>query len=364
MLARLFNGALLMAAAGLAASLSVGAKAGELKLGDSAPTLKVSKFVKGDPVTKFQHGKIYVVEFWATWCGPCRTSIPHLTEMAKKYKSVQFVGVSVWENKQADVAPFVKEMGDKMGYTVAMDDVPAGKTGNEGYMAENWMSAAHQDGIPTAFVIDKDTKVAWIGHPMGIDEPLGKIVAGSWDIKAESAKFAKEQANQKKLMALNEKIGKSLQSKDFTAALATVNDAIAEDPSLEEAAGLFKWAMLKQLDRTADANTYLGRLVDTVFKDNAMQLNQVAWSIVDPDSPKKPAEAEAKVALRAAIRADELTKSKDAAIGDTLAAAYHAAGDNAKAIATQEHVLALAKGTELEKDASLKAHLDLYKKSK
>src|SRR5579872_1075039 len=181
MLARLFNGALLMAAAGLAASLSVGAKAGELKLGDSAPTLKVSKFVKGDPVTKFQHGKIYVVEFWATWCGPCRTSIPHLTEMAKKYKSVQFVGVSVWENKQADVAPFVKEMGDKMGYTVAMDDVPAGKTGNEGYMAENWMSAAHQDGIPTAFVIDKDTKVAWIGHPMGIDEPLGKIVAGSWD---------------------------------------------------------------------------------------------------------------------------------------------------------------------------------------
>jgi len=355
---------LLIAALLLSVSLSQQGKAGELKVGDPAPTLKVSKFVKGTPVTAFKPGKLYVVEFWATWCGPCRASIPHLTEMAKKYKDVQFVGVSVWETKPADVEPFVKEMGDKMSYNVAMDDVPEGKKGNDGFMATNWMTAANQDGIPTAFVINKESKIAWIGHPMTIDEPLGKIVAGNWDLKAEAERSAKEMAGKKKMAELNRKIGQALKDKDYNAALTTANDAIAEDSAMEPMLGTFKLAMLKQLGRNEDAHTYLVRLLDEVLKDNAMGLNQTIWPIVDPDAKTKPSADDAKVALKAAIRADELMKSKDPAIADTLAAAYHAAGDDAKAIETQERALKLAKGTEFEKDPSLKQHLDLYKKGK
>ncbi len=59
------------------------ASAQTLGLGDPAPALAVKEFVKGAPVTAFQKGNVYVVEFWATWCGPCRTSIPHLTELQK-----------------------------------------------------------------------------------------------------------------------------------------------------------------------------------------------------------------------------------------------------------------------------------------
>jgi thiol-disulfide isomerase/thioredoxin len=355
---------LVIAALLLSVSLLQRARAGELKVGDLAPTLRVSKFVKGTPVTKFKPGKLYVVEFWATWCGPCRASIPHLTEMAKKYKDVQFVGVSVWETKPADVEPFVKEMGDKMNYTVAMDEVPAGKKGDDGFMAANWMTAANQDGIPTAFVINKESRVAWIGHPMTIDEPLGKIVAGKWDIKVEAEKSTKENAGKKKMAELNQKIGQALQNKDFNAALSTANDAIAEDPAMEQMLGPFKWSMLKQLGRTDDARAYFVRLLDDVFKDNPMGINQLIWPLVDPDAKTKPSAEEAKICLKAAIHADELTKSKDAAIADTLGAAYYAAGDSAKAVETQERALQLAKGTPLEKDASLKQHLDLYKKGK
>ena len=168
----------LVAAAALMVSVSLRVSAAPLGLGDAAPKIEVKEFVKGEPVKEFKKGQIYVVEFWATWCGPCRVSIPHLTALAKKHKDITFIGVSAFEQDASLVKPFVAKMGDKMDYHVAMDDVPAGGPGQSGKMAQNWMEAAKQNGIPTAFVIDKDTKIVWIGHPMEMEKPLDLIEAG------------------------------------------------------------------------------------------------------------------------------------------------------------------------------------------
>ncbi|MCX6345732.1 MAG: TlpA disulfide reductase family protein, partial [Armatimonadetes bacterium] len=92
-------GALLMAVGVANAAEAVTPTPAKLEVGSVPPPLKVFKWVKGKPVTKFEKGKIYVVEFWATWCPPCRTSIPHVTELAKKYAGkITFIGVSIWDS--------------------------------------------------------------------------------------------------------------------------------------------------------------------------------------------------------------------------------------------------------------------------
>lgn len=146
------------------------------KIGDPAKDLHISEWVKGDAVSVTDKQNIYVVEFWATWCGPCKASIPHLTELRKKYadKQVFFVGVS---SEDADtVKPFVKEMGDSMDYHVAVDK------GNKTY--EDYMLAFGEEGIPTAFVINKDGKIVWHGHPMdGLESTLDSILDGSFNLQ-------------------------------------------------------------------------------------------------------------------------------------------------------------------------------------
>src|SRR5262249_43665797 len=138
--------------------------ADSLKVGDRAPALEVSEFVKGDPVARLERGKIYVIEFWATWCGPCRTIIPHLTKLQQQHKEVILIGVSAYERNPKGVKAFVDKMGDTMAYRVALDAVPEGGDPRDGRMARAWMAAAEQWFVPRAFIVNADGKVAWIGH--------------------------------------------------------------------------------------------------------------------------------------------------------------------------------------------------------
>jgi len=148
-----------------------------LKVGDPAPKLQTGKWVQGDPVTEFQKGKAYLVEFWATWCPPCRTSIPHLNEIQNRFKDkgLIVIGQNVSERNDSGVAPFVKKMGAKMTYRVALDDKSQDK---DGKMAKTWMEVAGRDSIPTAFLVDANGNIAWIGHPMALkDSVIEKALA-------------------------------------------------------------------------------------------------------------------------------------------------------------------------------------------
>lgn len=116
------------------------------KPGQTASSLDGVEWVKGAPV-QFVKDQVYVVEFWATWCPPCRDSIPHLTELQKNYKDkkVTFIGITN-ERDSAMVKKFVDDLGDKMDYTVAIDADRA--------VSDHYMKAFGARGIPHAFIVN------------------------------------------------------------------------------------------------------------------------------------------------------------------------------------------------------------------
>jgi len=155
-------------------------------LGDEAAPLVIKEWVKGDPVS-ITPGTTYIIEFWATWCGPCKRSIPHISEVQKNYadKGVVVIGITDEEDLEK-VKAFVTEMGDDMAYTVAMDD--AGQT-NTAYMKAFGVS-----GIPHAFIVDKHGVVCWNGHPMDrMEAVLDQVLAGTFDV-AKRREVAKAEA--------------------------------------------------------------------------------------------------------------------------------------------------------------------------
>jgi thiol-disulfide isomerase/thioredoxin len=149
-------------------------QAAKLAVGDEAPGLNIDTWVKGGEVS-IETGKVYVIEFWATWCAPCRKSIPHLTELQKKYGRDKLVVVGISTEASDIVEPFVTQQGDRMDYTVATDRRNATNRA--------WMKAAGLSGIPAVFVVDQQGRIAYIGSPLeeAFDAAIASVMSGRYD---------------------------------------------------------------------------------------------------------------------------------------------------------------------------------------
>ncbi len=194
-----------------------------LKMGDPAPEFKVTQWFKGEPVTVDDKGT-FIIECWATWCGPCIAAFPHLSEIAKANEGkISVIGVNVWERKSMDeVKAFVETQGDKMSYHVAED--------GDKVITDKWLKAAGRNGIPCAFVVDKG-KVAWIGHPAALDQKLlDSIIDGSFDLAAFKKAEEQQEAAGK---YFGENVVPFLQKKDNTGAIEALEKMKKEFPSEE-----------------------------------------------------------------------------------------------------------------------------------
>ena len=147
-----------------------------LKAGDPAPDVSVKDLSDHDVKLSDYKGKVVLVNFWATWCDPCRMEIPWLIELQNKYSAKGFtvLGVAMDEEGKPVVAPFVaKERYDVAGQKLPMNYpiVVGGEAAAEKF--------GGLLGYPTSVLISRDGKQ--IKRVTGVinQEEMSKLIEGA-----------------------------------------------------------------------------------------------------------------------------------------------------------------------------------------
>lgn len=301
-----------------------------LKIGDKAPPLVVGEWVKGEPVKEFEKDKIYVLDFWASWCEPCVASIPELSKLQldNAKHSVVVIGVNVMEAEETDVAAFVKKQGKKMSYRVATDDL---NKSEDGRMVDTWLTPAGQEYMPTVFIVNQEGLIAWIGHPSELPEVLAKVVEKKWDLAKAKEDFVNRAKRAKELYALQEKLHSAIEEKRVDDALKVVDEMLKLEPAAATKAGLTKFLLLLRMDEYEKAYAMNDELFK-LYNNDSETLNEISWTIMDDEDIAK---RDYPMSMKFALRANEVAKGEDPAILDTLARAHHDKGELDKAIELQ-----------------------------
>lgn len=223
-----------------------------LHIGDPTPPFKVKTWIKGKPITEFKKGKVYVIDFWATWCGGCIASFPHISAIAEKYKDkVQFISVDsyedvVEENKGKDpailAADFLKTpRGQKLKLDVAVD-------GETNEMFATWIKTLRRGGFPTTFVIDQEGKIAWVDVNLDhLDWVLKQVLAKKWDLnKAAEVMKRKDAAEDMMIDIFRSK--QTDKTKEYQALLSFTENFEKQFPDRKDAVAFYKFMALVELD--------------------------------------------------------------------------------------------------------------------
>jgi len=284
--------------------------------------------------------------------------VPHLAAIQKKYGDKVTV-VAISDEELATVEAFMKKSSivegknwsQAMSYIVATD--PDKSVKNEVF------KAAGRRGIPASFVIGKDGKIDWIGHPMRIDEPLAAIIDGSWDRDAARKKYDNDQAVQKEMNKIRSALSVAVRDGNQAAAMRILDEALLRFPE-NSSMRMQKYNLLLTRFHQYEAAYRIGhQLVENSFVDDSSALNSIAWTIADTEGLKV---RDLDLALRAAERANELEKSENAAILDTLARVHYEKGDIDAALKWQKKAVACS--DDGPTGASIREVLDKYKKEK
>lgn len=384
-----------------------------LTIGSPAPALNVEHWVSNGngafkPVTSFKDGNVYVVEFWATWCGPCIASMPHLVEVQKKFaeKGVQIVSISDEDlpTVQGFLAKPVRGATDGQTYA-QLTSAYCLTTDPDRSVASDYMEAAGQNGIPTCFIVGKSGAVEWIGHPMQMDGPLEAVVSDKWDREAFKSTFEKQQ----RMSLLQARIGRLMQRGNVAEAIAAVEaerSANADDAeyvtmlddlglklransALQKIQGDKADEGLAELDAVIrDAKSPLKEQIESVRiqvllvsgksdlaaaalnsaataeKASAEQLNNLAWTVYQMKERGQEVSAEVVAAAIAVAERAVDTSPESGSIVDTLAHLVYVSGNLDRAIELQTAAVKNAGDAPPQVAAQMREFLAQLKKEK
>jgi tetratricopeptide (TPR) repeat protein len=343
-----------------------------VKVGEQAPELQIDSWINKGPV-KLSDGKgkkIYVIEFWTTKSKESLKAMPFLHKLNGQYKDLTIVSIST---ERADAVKSFIVKYKKINFAIAIDK--KSKTFNS-YMQGNGK-------VPTAFIVNKNGDVAWIGHPLDLSLPLKRIITGKFDIK--------KSLRQKEIY---HKIQILMSQKKYTESLKVIDDELKKNPDEVQFIALktfvlfklnkkvkaleFATEMLKeypinmeifdlkahilgQMKKYKELDAFYLEFINNC-KDEPVLLNQLARQLLGT----RFGEAKLKPAMEASELAysnRKLHKNQRPNIGETLARIYYMIGRIDRAITIQKVVCRIFKKNKNPKYIYASRILEYYQKA-
>lgn len=322
------------------------------QIGDKAPAVKVTKWMTRQPEAlpgdKGAEKHVFLVEFWATWCGPCMKSIPHLAELHKKHEKDGLVVLGISNEEPEAISKFLggkaKALKLELPYFVASD---------EDMNTQNvWMKDI--DGIPYAFLVDKTGTIIWTGNPLDVkslDDSIKKVLAGHFDMEAAKKAAAAAKKADELMGDLKAAFGSGDKEKTFK-----ILDEIMVLTPQDVRPYLIKRQLLVEFEMEAQVAAWEAK-IEAAMKDSPDGLSQLA----EVELEKSLDQRNAGLLYRSIHRANELTKGQDPDTLALLAKTQCSLGMLDAAIVTQRQVVAMATGAMAEESKRVLKYFETSK---
>jgi thiol-disulfide isomerase/thioredoxin len=192
--------------------------------GQRVPDLSGVRWIHGEPMHRFEPGRVYVLEFWSTWCGACAESIETTNQLARRYaKEATFLSIHIGQQESAPKpTEFLQRRLDAakpiMEFSIA-DDI-------DGKTAMTWMNATECTGLPTAMIVDREGTLAWFGHARDVERPIKEVIEGRFDRSRNvQAMTARIRAGR-----LGTESDRAIEKGEYDEGIRLILEALASDP--------------------------------------------------------------------------------------------------------------------------------------
>lgn len=343
-------------------------KAPTLLIGSEAPELDIENWLFDDSgsflhTTDFEQGQIYVIDFWDVAWVPTTRMLPRLAELQKQFKNDNVQIISIGRHEVEFTERFLDQRipNQKKGERKTYRDIAETYSFTcdaDRSTFRDYFEASGRTQVPSSFVVGKDGKIEWIGHPKDLEEVLTDLVNGKWDRDKFAEAYAIEMEKQAKIAKAAVVFAKAMEG--FPQALNGGRESALE--YLEEAfkapenvLAQFRISQLRvQLMvgmKHSDAAAELRKFADAFVndEDSAGELNEMIWSIYERHESDADIDSDVLEASLYAARIAVKFLPNSGAINDTVAHfVYLVEEDLDEAIEWQKKAVANAEGREAD----------------
>ncbi|WP_312887797.1 TlpA disulfide reductase family protein [Rhizobium laguerreae] len=233
-----------------------------LGIDSPAPSINVQHWLRGDPLSNFQLGKIYIPAFVSTTCSGCGPALARLAQLHEQYRDIgiEVIGIVTADEAPAEVDAWVTKWLPNANIRIGFD--------HSGEMDKDWLKASLTFHVPKAFIVDRDGRIAFIGDLVKLEDVLPKVIDGSWRASAEAKNAEEERIAEAEIhapqRALLRRIRGATEIEDWKTALSAIEEGIILFPDnirfhqkhVEILIGVMRdmeagWIALVQFARTA-----------------------------------------------------------------------------------------------------------------